>query len=351
MEILITILAAAAGGVAGRKLKLPVGAMTGALLAVIAVRLIFQYGYLPEQTKVALQILSGALIGSRVTWHDISELKKMWLPVVVLIIGMVLMNLGSAGMMNAWGTVDFVTAYFSSAPGGLQDMALISADFGADTLIVSICQVCRVLYILIVFPGLYRFIYKRKLYPGRKKAEPEKTTGKGEGEKEDTLQQKQGIGMLATIVTAAAGGLLFKHLGVTAGALLGALILVAAGNVVTGKAYFPNRLKFFLQILTGAYVGMQVSRETLSSVQGILLPTVIMLIGTTLLIYLLSLAIYSVSGIDFMTCLLICTPGGLQEMCLLADDMECDAPKIVVMHTVRIIIVVSLCPIILQLIL
>lgn len=349
MEILIIILTAAAGGLIGWKLKLPVGAMTGALLAVIAVKLIFQCGYLPEQTKVVLQILSGALIGSRVTRRDISELKKMWLPVVVLITGMVVMNLGAAGMMNTLGAVDFVTAYFASAPGGLQDMALISADFGADTLIVSICQVCRVLYILIVFPGLYRFIYKRKLYPKKGKPEPEKPAVR-EVEKENIQPRKKLRSLMFTIIIAAVGGILFKCSGITAGALLGALVFVAAGNMATGSVYLPERLKFFLQVLTGAYVGMQVGRDTVSSVRGILFPTAVMLLGTTLLIYLLSLTIYSVSEMDFMTCLLICTPGGLQEMCLLADDMECDAPKIVVMHTVRIIIVVSLCPVILQLI-
>lgn len=36
MEILIILLVAMAGGLFGRKLKLPVGAMTGSLIAVIA---------------------------------------------------------------------------------------------------------------------------------------------------------------------------------------------------------------------------------------------------------------------------------------------------------------------------
>ena len=346
MEILITLLAATAGGLLGRRLKLPAGAMTGALLAVIASKLIFEYGYMPGQTKLLLQILSGALIGSRVTKKDVLSLKKMWLPAIVLVAGMIIMNLTSALIMHTLSPLDYVTAYFASAPGGLQDMALISSDFGADTLVVSICQVCRVLFILIAYPWLYRLIHTRQLYPGCA-AQPlstdaaEESAGGG--------KKNKAVCFAATVLAAAAGGMFFRWLGVIVGALLGALVFTAVLNVATETAYVPGTVKAGLQILTGAYVGMQVSRDTVTSISGVLLPMVIMLAGTTVLIYLLALVIQRVSRLDFMTCLLICTPGGLQEMCLLADDMDCDAPKIVLMHTVRIVIVVSLCPIVLAL--
>lgn len=348
MEMLVTLLVAMAGGLLGRRLKLPVGAMTGSLLAVIAAKLLLDIGYMPGQTKLLLQILSGALIGSRVMKKDVLSLGKMWLPAIVLVVGMIVMNLISALIMHTLSPLDYVTAYFSSAPGGLQDMALISSDFGADTLVVSICQVCRVLFILAVYPWLYRLIHTRHLYPGFvTQALPRPATeagaGSGKGKKKGVLC------FTVTALTAAVGGFLFRWLGVTAGALLGGLLSTAILNITSEKAYVPGAVKIGLQILTGAYVGMQVSRDTVSSISGVLLPMVIMLVGTTLLIYLLALIIQRVSRLDFMTCLLICTPGGLQEMCLLADDMECDAPKIVLMHTVRIILVVSLCPAVLEL--
>ncbi len=348
MEILITLLVGTAGGLLGRRLKLPVGAMTGSLLAVIAVKLIFNCGYLPSYTKLLLQILSGALIGSRVKKTDVLSLKKMWIPAIVLIVGMIVMNFASAFIIHALSSLDYVTAYFASAPGGLQDMALISSDFGADTLVVSICQVCRVLFILIVYPWLYKLIYTRHLFPRGVSVSltdmlPQEAAS---GEKKKHKMEYFAL----TVLIAGMGGMLFRYLGVTAGALLGALILTAILNIFSDTAFVPGTVKTGLQILTGAYVGMQVSRHTVSSISGVLLPMVIMLAGTTVLIYLLALAIQRASKLDFMTCLLICTPGGLQEMCLLADDMECDAPKIVLMHTVRIVIVVSLCPVVLSLI-
>lgn len=346
MEILIILLVAMAGGLFGRKLKLPVGAMTGSLIAVIAYRLIFDHGYLPGQTKLLLQILSGALIGSRVKKADVLALKKTWLPAIVLTIGMIVMNIAAALIIHALSRLDFVTAYFSSAPGGLQDMALISADFSADTLVVSICQVCRVLFILIVYPWLYKLMYSRQLYPHSGSgitavsAEAAIVTAKGNHSPVDFVK---------TVLAATAGGMLLRWLKVPAGALLGALLAAAILNIFSGQAWVPDPVKLVLQVLTGAYVGTQVSRDTIDSITGVLLPTAVMLAGTTILIYLLALVIRKVSRLDFMTCLLICTPGGLQEMCLLADDMDCDAPKIVLMHTVRIIIVVSLCPIVLTL--
>lgn len=348
MEILVTLLIGTAGGLLGRRLKLPVGAMTGSLVAVIGAKLLFDCGYMPDQTKILLQILSGALIGSKVKKADVLSLKKMWMPAIVLVVGMIFMNLTSAFIVYALSRLDYVTAYFASAPGGLQDMALISSDFGADTLVVSICQVCRVLFILIAYPWLYKLIHSRKLYPRNVSApiveELSEKTDLGE------KKRKKMVCFAATVLAAAVGGTLLRYLGVTAGALLGALIFTAILNVASETAYVPGNIKIGLQILTGAYVGMQVSRDTVQSIAGVLLPMAIMLVGTTVLIYLLALAIQRTSKLDFMTCLLICTPGGLQEMCLLADDMECDAPKIVLMHTVRIIIVVSLCPVVLTLI-
>lgn len=42
--------------------------------------------------------------------------------------------------------------------------------------------------------------------------------------------------------------------------------------------------------------------------------------------------------------MLMCTPGGCQEMSLMADDLNCDAPKIVIIHTIRIFCVITFFP-------
>ena len=177
LQILITLVLGFTGGYFGKKLKLPVGGMTGALIFVIACKLLTDAGYLPRDSKTILQIFSGALIGSRVMKSDVVALKNLWRAALLLIVGMILLNICSAFLMNTSSALDFQTAFFSSAPGGLQDMALIAPEFDADPVIVSICQICRVLYILTIIPSLYRWIYVKCLYPRAFRKEIPSTKG------------------------------------------------------------------------------------------------------------------------------------------------------------------------------
>jgi uncharacterized membrane protein AbrB (regulator of aidB expression) len=64
--------------------------------------------------------------------------------------------------------------------------------------------------------------------------------------------------------------------------------------------------------------------------------------------YLLSLAIYRISDMDFITCLLVSTPGGVTEMSFIADDFGANVPKVLVLHTLRIFVVIGFFPKILE---
>ncbi|MBQ6356573.1 MAG: AbrB family transcriptional regulator, partial [Solobacterium sp.] len=161
MDILITIAVAAAGGLLAKKMKIPAGAMTGALIFVVIFGLLTSRSSFPAEYKVYVQFFSGALIGVKLKKEDIIGLKTMVLPGVVQVLSMLALNLIFGLLMHYMGGLDIPTAFFSSAPAGMQDMALISADYGANPLYVSIIQMLRIVFIVSFMPTFYRMIIVR----------------------------------------------------------------------------------------------------------------------------------------------------------------------------------------------
>ncbi|MBR2809864.1 MAG: AbrB family transcriptional regulator, partial [Solobacterium sp.] len=217
---------------------------------------------------------------------------------------------------------------------------LIAADYGANPLYVSIIQMLRVVFIVSFMPTFYKMIIAKT---GRNSpqqqfhaaAEPEK-------KKESTVPKP--LRLLLTILVAFAGGTLFRYLKIKSGALIGAIAATAILSIFTNLAYFPITIKTGTQICAGAYVGAQLKRETLTVLPSLIVPIMIMLIGMFIFVYVFGLVMQKVSHLDLLTSLLISTPGGMQEMSLMAQDFDCDTPKVVVMHILRIMIVIFLFP-------
>lgn len=90
---LATLAVACAGAWIGKQVKIPAGAMLGAMAGVAVFHIFTGWGRFPSELKTVVQILSGALIGSKVSRKDVAALKKILLPTAILLLFMTLMNL------------------------------------------------------------------------------------------------------------------------------------------------------------------------------------------------------------------------------------------------------------------
>ena len=340
VHIFLTILWGTIGGLTARRFRLPAAALTGSLITVIIWSLIFQNGSMPTDMKVWLQIFSGMLIGSRIKKSDIGDIYKLILPIILLFFGMLAMNLIFGTLMHLLGGLDLVTALLSSAPGGMQDMALIADDMGGNSIIVSLTQLTRIIFILAFFPTFYKKIIAHNHI--------QITTCQDDKELSSSApaipMSSKVIRFLFTVLISSLGGLLFKALHINAGALIGSMIFCGLGGIFTEKTFFPVNAKIILQIFAGTYIGSQVTRDSFSIIAFLLVPILIMLIGTLFYTYFMGKLLNRFTKFDLMTCMLMCTPGGCQEMSLMADDLNCDAPKIVIIHTIRIFCVITFFP-------
>ena len=358
----LTLLFAFVFGTLGFRLKIPAGAMVGAVVGTVLVNLLFERAFFYADLRVAIQLVSGAMIGSRIGKKDFLSLKTIVLPTLFLLVGMVIFNLTFGILMHRMGGLDVSTALFSSAPGGMADMALISAELGAETAYVGILQMFRILVIILTMPPLFKKILQKRGYRSKRQ---ETTASADMGEPKATVvpapliaatlgdvkppaighvKRMVPIRLLILLFIAAVGGLFFRWLGVTAGALTGGMLASALYCVLRGTVKFPSVLKFLLQILAGAYIGIGIDRACVSTMPNLLAPALIMVIGIYGFVFVMAWLMHRLFKLDLAVCLLSSTPGGVQEMSLLSEDLGADTAKIAVMQTVRLVFVILLFP-------
>ena len=334
LKLFLTMLAAFTGGTIFKKLGLLTPMLTGSIIGVSAITLLFPGStWFPLELKTVVQIMSGAVIGSRVSRKNLHEMKKLAVPGIILISSLMVLNVISAvGMLKA-GIPDIPTAMFASAPGGMSDMTLMSPDFGADPVYVAVIQFSRLLFVNMTFPPLIKFIDRKKLYPGpvRPIIPPEKRHNT-----EGTAGP-----LWLTALLALCGGLSFKLMGIPSGAILGSAFFVALQTIKYDRISIPSRTSMVVQLGIGCYIGVQMVRESLHIIATAAMPVAVLFIVCLIYTYICSLVVYRIAHFDFTTCMLMCSPGGLNEMSIIADEIGADAPKVAVMHSVRLLCIVG----------
>lgn len=151
-RIIYTLLIGGVGGYLGIKLKIPAGAMIGAMVFVGVFNVFTGKGDIPPNFKLVAQVVIGSMIGLNFTMESIKGLKDLILPAIVLVIGLTALSIGLGIIIHKFTGVDLPTALFSAAPGGIADMTIMSESFGAQTHIVALLHLVRLTTVLTILP-------------------------------------------------------------------------------------------------------------------------------------------------------------------------------------------------------
>jgi membrane AbrB-like protein len=152
--------AALAGGFTGYRLHLPVGILTGAMIAVSIVNLAWkEQPPLPGVLRTAAQIGIGIIIAANITADTLKQFSTMAGPVLAITIVMLAASLSLGFLLHRMTGWNYPTCLLSTSLGGLSQMSIISEEMGADPLKVSILQTVRLLTILMVFPLLLSYLF------------------------------------------------------------------------------------------------------------------------------------------------------------------------------------------------
>ncbi len=348
MQLLLVLGVGAAGGLTARALKIPAGAMIGAMIATAILGVAVGNLTYPPNLRVLTQVLSGLIIGCRFARADLVQLRRMAKPAVILIAMLLFFTVLFALLMIKTTSLDWMTALFSCAPGGVSDLALIAGELGANPEQVTLLQLFRFVFVVSFFPP---FLARRFLTPMRAAGKIQSTDINPLPEPAHIASplRMRSMWLAFSVAVALVGGYSFKALGVPAGAIIGALLFTAAANVATQKIHVPTMLRDAIQILAGCYIGSQITRHTLFSIEKLFLPMLLILIAVFFMSFITAWVLHRVTGLEFITCLFCGIPGGIAEMGLIADEMGLDTPKIVLMHTCRVMAVLCIFPVIARL--
>ncbi len=352
MWLIITILIGIIGALIGIKLKIPAGAIIGALISVVIFNVLTGKAVFPQEFKIITQMGTGAYIGSQISKKDVLELKKIVKPAIILTTSLCAFNIVVGVFLSKNTNIDLVTALFATAPAGLTDMTLISVDFGADSSKVAALQLVRLITVVTFMPTLIKYFILKTNF-GKNHSQPKNVNDKTSHSKDSDKEIHKPIGEnfkreIYTLGIGAISGTIGFFAGVPAGVISFSMIGCAFYNIQTSEAYMSINLRRGIQVLGGCLIGAKITMQQVISMKELLPSVVIILIGYITLSFLLAFLMTKYSTLDMITALYSSTPGGLTDMTIISSEMGADAPKVASMHFARVFSVVAFYPIIIK---
>ncbi len=344
MNIAITITVALVGSMVFRKLKIPAGSMVGAIVFVAALNLMTDICYFPRTIKIVVQAIAGGFVGQRIARRDLKELKRTVKPAIQLFCGIIGLTFVTGLFIMAVSPLTINTALLSSMPGGVSDVALISADVGADATQTTLLQLVRYLIALLVLPQAAQRICEK--FADKEDADHTYILGK----KDPSVKTVSNAVKTITLALVAGGIGRLSHM--PAGTLVFALIATTIRNIKTdGNTYFPIRLRYVAQSCAGALVGCMVTTDAIRGIHDLMLPAVIVAVNCVMINYLLGFWIYKTNpNLELSTCLFASLPAGLSDMALLSMELGGDAPKVAILQLVRYFATMAILPTLISLV-
>ncbi len=336
--ILCTLLAGAGGALVFRRLKIPVAGLLGAMFATGTLSVCGLYPPMPTSLLAfASNVVIGISLGRQID-RGVGRKVRSILPYVAMAaVGLIVLSLLCGATLYWASDVSLQTALIASTAGGIAEMMIFGLSMGADLSVIACVQLFRIVFFVSMLPLIVAFgVRRRAAIPESPPATPAEVVVTPRFDR----RQYPSLALCAV-----AGAALLRQLGVPAGALIGAMLSAGACSVVLGRSYPANRtLTFAAQTCLGITMGGRITGEMVRALGGILLPalatTAVMLLGCTLLAYLL----HRIAGWDLVLCLLCTSPAGLSQIAVYAEEIGADAFTASVFHTVRIISIVLLLP-------
>lgn len=161
-DTLITLMVAVIVGYIGRKYRLPGSNFFASLIAVAALQGATAINVeLPQWLYALAYIIIGFNIGLRFTRETLKIVIKV-LPIITLsVVMLIIFCIGLAWFLMNMLHIDFFTAYLATSPGGMDAIAIISANAPVDISFVMAIQILRLLLTLVLSPVIAKFIAKR----------------------------------------------------------------------------------------------------------------------------------------------------------------------------------------------
>lgn len=152
-----------------------------------------------------------------------------------------------------------------------------------------------------------------------------------------------------TLLIGAIGGIVFNYVGIPAGFLSGAMILVGIAALVGRPMAIPAPFARVVYVLIGISLGGAVTPETLKGISTWPLSVLILCVGMTCATFGSAFYLRKVHGWDMLSALFGSSPGALSQVMAHAHQHHSDLRGIAIVQTVRVVILTAFLPVALAL--
>jgi len=151
----VLFLCALAGALAGFVLRIPTGALLGAMVAcgVYATAVNGEYSF-DTRFSVAAQICIGAVMGQRITPEVVALMGSLIVPALLMSALMLVCCLCLAFLTHKTTGSSLETCLLCASPGGLTQVAFLADEMGADVATTAVFQSARLISIVAVYPWI-----------------------------------------------------------------------------------------------------------------------------------------------------------------------------------------------------
>ncbi|MEP1585869.1 MAG: AbrB family transcriptional regulator [Tateyamaria sp.] len=306
---------------AGLPLPWLLGPITASLIAALAG--VKMKGIKP--LNEGMRTILGVAVGATFTPVLLGSMAGMWptlllIPLMVLSIGLI----GVPYFMRIWG-YDFATSYYSTMPGGLQDMLVFGEEAGGNPRTLSLIHATRVMVIVVALPFILQGFWDADL-------------SKPPGAPARDVPFTQLLLMVGCAIVGWQGA---KRIGMFGASILGPLIMAALFAVLGLLQHrAPAEAIWAAQFFIGMTVGVKYSGITMTEVRRDIAAG----LGFCVILIVLTLifveAVYGFGLAPGMDALLAFAPGGQAELTVLALIVGADVAFVIAHHVLRIFVVI-----------
>ena len=160
----------------------------------------------------------------------------------------------------------------------------------------------------------------------------------------ENFKQIFSIKFLLVIAISAPSALVADYFSLPLAWFLGPMIATSLGALMGLKIKMPRLILSSILILLGLYIGNYIDKELFAKIHEWALTSIIMLIYIILSILVVSIYLQKFSGYEKKTSIFSAAPGALGPLMILAEDQKTDLSHVATAHLIRLIIIVTVFP-------
>lgn len=154
----VALAAATCAGAIGRATHVPGMTFTFAIIAVLVLKLGFDFAYIPKWIKKCCQLLAGCYLGTLLAAQSLATMGALIVPVIIVVAFYTVNCLVTGTIERKLFGYGRKEGMLIASPAGASDMALIMDDMGIVNTDVVVMQVIRAVTVMAFFPQIVNLV-------------------------------------------------------------------------------------------------------------------------------------------------------------------------------------------------